>query len=97
MTQKNQYDLSREIPADVKRAVRQACGYGCVICGSAIIEYEHVDPTFNEAREHDPTARLCCQEGQIITLSKRVRLEMLTFAERQENNRANSIVSLLQH
>jgi hypothetical protein len=56
MTQKNQYGLSRDIPADVKRAVRQACGYGCVICGSAIIEYEHVEPTFSEAREHDARA-----------------------------------------
>lgn len=53
---KNKYGLSRDIPADVKRAVRQACGYGCIICGAAIVEYEHVDPPFPEAREHDPRA-----------------------------------------
>lgn len=54
MPQRNPHGLSRDIPADVKRAVRHACGYGCVICGCAIVEYEHVDPPFNEAREHDP-------------------------------------------
>jgi len=57
----NRHGLSREIPASVKRALRQACGYGCVICGCAIYQYEHVDPEFAEAKEHDPErmALLC--------------------------------------
>jgi len=60
---KNKYGLSRDIPADIKRAVRQACGFGCVICGTAIVEYEHIDPPFSEARVHDPyhIALLCPQ------------------------------------
>ena len=53
---KNQFNLSRDIPADVKRQVRRACGFGCVLCGSSIVEYEHVDPEFNDAKEHDPRA-----------------------------------------
>ncbi|MGB9887730.1 MAG: HNH endonuclease signature motif containing protein [Moorellales bacterium] len=52
---KNKYGLSRNIPEPVKRAVRQACGFGCVICGCSIIEYAHVDPEFPEAREHNPS------------------------------------------
>jgi hypothetical protein len=57
----NKYGLSRDIPDPLKRAVRQACGYGCVICGCAIYDYEHVSPPFAEAREHDPQhiALLC--------------------------------------
>jgi hypothetical protein len=51
---KNKYGLSRHIPADTKRLVRQACGYGCIICGAAIIEYEHIDPPFPEAKTHNP-------------------------------------------
>lgn len=51
---KNKHGLSRNIPAEVKRAVRQHCGFGCVICGSGIIQYEHVDPGFPEATEHNP-------------------------------------------
>ncbi|ELY2820324.1 hypothetical protein SMC58_004277, partial [Cronobacter dublinensis] len=52
----NQYGLSRAIPAEVKRQIRQKCGFGCVICASPIIEYEHVDPIFVSAKEHSPEA-----------------------------------------
>lgn len=57
----NKYKLSRTIPAEVKRKVRQRCGFGCVVCGSAIYDYEHFNPEFNEAREHNPDgiALLC--------------------------------------
>ncbi len=57
----NSFGLTRRIPNGVKRAVRQTCGYGCVACGCAIYEYDHVDPPFEEAREHDPRriALLC--------------------------------------
>lgn len=51
----NKYGLSRQIPEAVKRQVRQQCGFGCVICGLGIIQYEHVDPEFHEAKVHDPS------------------------------------------
>lgn len=59
----NKHGLSRTIPAAVKREVRRSCGFGCVICGASIIEYEHIDPPFAEAKEHDPDkiALLCPQ------------------------------------
>ncbi len=50
---RNKYGLSRTIPEDVKRNVRQECGFGCVCCGLAIGSYEHIDPQFSEARSHD--------------------------------------------
>ena len=49
----NKYGLSRHIPETVKRKVRQACGFGCVCCGLAIATYEHIDPEFSEAKNHD--------------------------------------------
>jgi len=52
----NKHCLKREIPAAVKRTVRQACGFGCMVCGEAIYEYEHIDPEFAEAKEHSPDA-----------------------------------------
>ena len=58
----NKYGLKRsDLTAEIKRQVRQRCGYGCVICGGGICDYEHVDPTFAEAHEHDPNcmALLC--------------------------------------
>jgi len=49
----NEFGLQRNIPADVKRAVRQRCGFGCVLCAGAIFEYEHFNPPFARARRHD--------------------------------------------
>lgn len=61
MSTLNQYGLNRNIPEDVKRTVRQRCGFGCVICAGAIVEYEHVDPEFARAHQHHPDriALLC--------------------------------------
>lgn len=50
----NQYGLTRDIPSDVKRSVRQRCGFGCVICAGAIVDYEHFSPEFSKATQHDP-------------------------------------------
>lgn len=50
----NKYGLKRTIPAAVKRQVRQRCGFGCVNCGSAVYQYEHLEPTFSNAKEHNP-------------------------------------------
>lgn len=58
---KNKYNLPRTIPSEVKREVRRRCGFGCVVCGSAIYDYEHFNPEFNEAKKHNPDgiALLC--------------------------------------
>lgn len=50
----NEYGLSRNIPEAVKREVRQRCGFGCVKCGNALYQYEHVIPVFANAKEHNP-------------------------------------------
>lgn len=54
MTKINRHGLSRDIPHEVKRIVRQECGFGCAICGNAVIEYHHFDPPFHDAHEHSP-------------------------------------------
>lgn len=43
---------SRDIPAAIKRQVRQRCGFGCVVCGKPLYEYEHMLGWAN-VREHD--------------------------------------------
>jgi len=50
----NKHGLSRHISADVKREVRRRCGFGCVICGSFIVHYDHHSPEFTDAIVHDP-------------------------------------------
>lgn len=57
----NKYGLSRHIPDDIKLKIRQACGFGCIVCGMTIYTYEHIDPEFSDAKAHDPNkmALLC--------------------------------------
>ncbi len=49
---KNKHGLPRAIPEKIRREVRQRCGFGCVICGGGIVQYEHVEPLFVDALEH---------------------------------------------
>lgn len=53
-TQMNEHGLARSIPEPIKREVRQRSGFGCVVCGLGIIQYEHVDPEYVDANKHDP-------------------------------------------
>lgn len=50
----NQHNLGRNIPETVKRKVRKNSGFGCVICGSAICQYEHINPEYKDAKTHNP-------------------------------------------
>jgi hypothetical protein len=61
--EKNKHGLARYVEAHIERKIRQRCGFGCVICGSGIYDYEHVDPEFHDAHIHDPEkmALLCMQ------------------------------------
>lgn len=51
---KNKYGLSRYIPTQIREAIRRNAGFGCVFCGCVLVEYEHIEPGFNNAEEHDP-------------------------------------------
>jgi hypothetical protein len=65
----NQFGLSDDIPDPIRREIRQRCGFGCVICGSAIYEYEHVDPVFADAKIHEPDCitLLCSNHHALVT------------------------------
>lgn len=62
----NRHGLSRYVPAEVARAIRQRCGFGCVLCGLGFYDYEHFDPDFADATEHNPLGMtlLCMQCNQ---------------------------------
>ena len=36
------------------REVRQRCGFGCIVCGCAIVQYHHFEPEYADADEHRP-------------------------------------------
>jgi hypothetical protein len=62
----NKYGLKRLPSAPVRREIRQRCGFGCVICGLAFYDYEHFDPDFADAKEHNPAGMtlLCPNHNQ---------------------------------
>ena len=65
----NKFGLSRHIPEETKREVRARCGFGCVICGVTVTEYEHFYPDFAEAKVHDANciALLCPTHHGLVT------------------------------
>jgi len=54
MASTNRFGLSRYIPASVRKQVRRRCKFGCVVCGSAVVTYEHMEPPYSDAKSHDP-------------------------------------------
>jgi hypothetical protein len=84
---KNKYGLSRKIPDSIKRNIRQRSGFGCVICGFGITEYEHVNPEFKNAREHSPNnITLLCPNHHALKTKKILSVE--TIREAMANPKA---------
>jgi hypothetical protein len=83
----NRHGLSRTIPNDVQLKVRQRCGFGCVICGLGIYDYEHFDPEFKDARVHNPKGitLLCMRHNQ---LKRRKVLSVETVKRANANPRS---------
>ncbi len=50
----NRHNLTRYIPEKVKRYVRQRDGFGCIVCGNAIYQYDHLGTEFKDSERHDP-------------------------------------------
>lgn len=50
----NKFGLKRYVPSDIRSKIRREAGFGCVICGCVLVDYEHIDPEFNQAKEHNP-------------------------------------------
>ncbi len=50
----NRYNLPRSIPAEIKRQIRQRDGFGCIVCGNAYYQFDHIGTEFRDAVIHDP-------------------------------------------
>jgi hypothetical protein len=53
-------DVERDhLPNSVKLEVRQRCGFGCVMCGSPIFDYEHIEGYGNTGHDPNHMTLLC--------------------------------------
>lgn len=62
---------NRNIPLQIQREVRQRCGFGCVLCGLPIYDYEHMKE-WSKVKEHvaaDITL-LCPQHHREVTAGR---------------------------
>ena len=53
---------SRNIPLPIQREVRQRCGFGCVICGLPLYEYEHMAEWASVKRHVADEITLLCDQ-----------------------------------
>lgn len=53
---------SRNIPLPIQREVRQRCGFGCVICGMPLYEYEHMEEWAQVQRHVAEELTLLCDQ-----------------------------------
>jgi hypothetical protein len=65
----------------VAREVRVRSKFGCVVCRSAICDYEHIDPEYADAKAHDPQA-MCLLCGRCHGKVTRGRLSKATVLEK---------------
>jgi hypothetical protein len=79
----DRYGLKRgDFTAAQQRALRQACGFGCVMCGKSLYDYAHVDPPFEDAKEHDiaKMALLCVEHHVLFDRYGRISAEQVLHA-----------------
>jgi hypothetical protein len=84
MNQQNKHGLKRYIPLEVKEKIRKASGFGCVICGAVVAQYEHIEPEFRDATEHDPDKMtlLCGSCHDKVTRRQISKLQVWAYREK---------------
>lgn len=50
----NKHGLGRYIEQSIRKKIREDAGYGCVVCGTLFCDFEHIEPEFHDAEQHDP-------------------------------------------
>lgn len=55
-------DKRPDIPDPMKREIRQRCGFGCVVCGLPLYDYEHVEGWANVQRHVEGEITLLCAQ-----------------------------------
>lgn len=68
----------RDIPLPVARVVRQRCGFGCVLCGLPLYEYDHLAGFANVQRhEAEEITLLCDRHHREVTAGLLPRNEVI--------------------
>jgi len=79
------------IPPEIKRTVRERCGYGCVLCGAQPYDYDHiVEYEIVKCHEADNLTLLCKHHHGEKTLKNLPREEIVKANASPHNLKINS-------
>ncbi len=94
----NNNDPSRNIPEGIKREVRQRCGFGCVICGFPLYDYDHMEE-WAKVHEHiaDDITLLCPEHHRQVTTGLLPRSKVKQANENPFNITQGHSTPLLLH
>jgi trigger factor len=77
---------SRNVPLPIQRAVRQRCGFGCVVCGMPLYEYEHLLGWANVHRHVAAEITLLCDQHHRERTSGLLPIEAVHQADADPHN-----------
>jgi hypothetical protein len=84
-------EISRNIPSPIKRKVRQRCGFGCVICGLPLYEYEHLLGFAKVKRHVDKEITLLCDQHHREKTSGLLPIDTVLEANAHPYNLRNGV------
>lgn len=76
-----------KIPARIKRAVRQRCGFGCVMCGAPVYHYEHMKDWAIVLKHEEENITLLCPNSHEDKSNNLLPLHKLQEANANPVNR----------
>lgn len=82
---------SRNIPLPIQREVRQRCGFGCVICGLPLYEYEHMEEWAVVKRHIASEITLLCDQHHKEKTNKLLPKEVVEQANANPFNLRNGV------
>lgn len=77
---------SRNIPLPIQREVRQRCGFGCVVCGMPLYEYEHMEEWAEVKRHVAEEITLLCDQHHREKTAKLLPKEVVREANENPFN-----------
>jgi hypothetical protein len=81
----------RNISAEIKRQVRQRCGFGCIICGLPIYEYEHMEEWAKVKRHRTEEITLLCPNHHSEKTKGRIPVFVIKEANKNPFNKREGI------
>lgn len=76
-----------KIPLPIQREVRQRCGFGCVICGFPLYEYEHMEGWANVQRHVAEEITLLCDQHHREKTVGLLPLNVVREADKNPHNK----------